>query len=164
LFEYESVPESDHLQAKRLQVGVSLVVLLLHCHEVVNTAVGFHYELGLLAIEISEVVANLMLSTELQSKKTPTAQQLPQNFLRRGIRLPQFTRPFDQPGELKPASVMCLILPLPTLRAFTLTFGHPSPTGRGAWSLDILKTDFGGGQCEAARGESQAAALPTIMG
>ncbi|OQC67676.1 MAG: hypothetical protein BWX48_00576 [Verrucomicrobia bacterium ADurb.Bin006] len=32
------------------------------------------------------------------------------------------------------------------------------------WSLDILKTDYGGGQCEAARGESQAAALPTIMG
>jgi hypothetical protein len=32
------------------------------------------------------------------------------------------------------------------------------------WSLDILKTGFGGRQREAARRESQAAALPTIIG
>ncbi len=38
------------------------------------------------------------------------------------------------------------------------------PSRDGLWSLDILKTGFGGRQREAASEKTQAAALPTIIG
>ena len=67
-----------------------------------------------MAVEITDVISELMLPSELRTSALTIPQQFPKNLLRRGLYFPQLARSFQQPGHLKPAPIMRpLFLPLP---------------------------------------------------
>ena len=57
-----------------------------------------------MAIEIEQIVAELVLTTEFQFAALPVTEQFPQQFLSRCLFLPQFTRSFLQAGEIVTAA------------------------------------------------------------
>ncbi len=64
-------------------------------------AIEFDREFLFVAVEIQNVVAKLVLAAELEFTTLPVTEQFPEQFFGRRLFLPQFTRSFLQPGEIK---------------------------------------------------------------
>ncbi len=96
VIEDDFVLETEDLQALRFQVGIPLLVVGLCLGGVVNLAVAFHDDAGFVAVEVADVIAELVLPTELRIAELPVPQQLPKHFLRRRLLLPQLPRPLHQ--------------------------------------------------------------------
>ena len=105
-FDGDTVFKSQRGHALGFQVGITRSVLLLPGSGVVWFAIQFHGELCFVAVEIEQVIAELVLPTDFQFAALPVTEQFPQQFLSRCLFLPQFPRTFLQAGEVEPAAVV----------------------------------------------------------
>ena len=96
-FDSDTVLKTERGHALGFQVGVALGVLLLAGSGRVRFAVKFYGKLQLMAVEIEDVIAELVLATEFQVAALPVTQQFPEQFFGGSLFLSQFTRPFFQP-------------------------------------------------------------------
>jgi hypothetical protein len=89
--EYEVVGKANDAQVLVAEERIAFDVMLLLLRIIVYGTIQFNYESKLGAVEIYDVAAELMLAPELQSQKFVATQYLPQHFLSRSLKVPQFT-------------------------------------------------------------------------
>ena len=106
IFKDDAVLETERGDALGFQVGITPSILLHASSGVVRFAIEFDCELDFVAVEIEEVIAELVLATEFQIAALPVAEQFPQQFLGGRLLLPQLTCPFLQPGEVVAAAIV----------------------------------------------------------
>ena len=92
IFNDDAVLETERGHALGFQVGVTRCILLLSSGGVVRFAIEFDRELQFVAVEIEEVIAELVLPTEFQFAALPVTEEFPQQFLSGCLLLPQFPR------------------------------------------------------------------------
>ena len=107
----------------------------------VHRPIALNYELGLVAVEVSNVVAKLVLPPEFESEQLTVAQKLPQHCFRRCLFFAQLARTFHQTGKLKSPAILSSLTPstfgrglgrgLSTEIAALQLLLFPSPPGRG---------------------------------
>ena len=113
--EHSGVLEPKNGQPLRPQVNITLPIKLTPLGSVVGVAVTFHDELRFVAVEVADVVAELMIASKLHVLELPVPQQLPKERLRFGVLLSKLPCPLFQTREIKSAAVV----------------NTPSPAGRG---------------------------------
>jgi len=69
-------------------VGIPILIVVPRFVGIVHGAVALNYELCLMAVEVGDVVAILMLTSEFESKQLPIPQQLPQQLFSRRLLSP----------------------------------------------------------------------------
>src|ERR1700690_1826255 len=76
------IPESQRLDAARLQKFFPFQVMFAPVGKTVLAAIQFHIQFRLLAKEIKMVYADRMLAAEFVAGETPVTQPAPDNFFR----------------------------------------------------------------------------------
>ena len=98
--------ESDNRKPLRLEIGITIRVVLLATGCGVWFSIALHDELGLGAEKVADVFAELVLSPELRVAKLPISQQRPKQFFRRCLLPPQLPRFGCESGKVEPAPVI----------------------------------------------------------
>jgi hypothetical protein len=86
IFEYQKIFELDHSDTVKLEKQFALVVVFASPPAFVNLAIEFYGQPFGGAIEIQNVAADTMLSTELSPIELRSAQRSPQSSFGRGQR------------------------------------------------------------------------------
>ena len=86
--------------------GVAFGVMLDLVWFFVGRTVAFDDELGVMAVEVAEVIAELMLATELGIAELAVTQEFPKQILGGCLLLPHLTREFEQAREIVASPVV----------------------------------------------------------
>jgi hypothetical protein len=77
--------QAEDREPLRFQVGIAFGVVLFALGGVVGLAVAFDDEFGVVAVEVAEVIAGLVLATELRVAELAVAQEFPEKILGRSL-------------------------------------------------------------------------------
>jgi len=94
-------------------------------------AIELDDEPGLVAVEIDDVVSDLMLAAKLGAGELAVADQFPERLLDRSLFPSQFAGTFHQPGERVAAPVVSFPSAIRTPVRLRTQPSPPSPSGRG---------------------------------
>ena len=75
-------------------------------------AIEFHRQFSLMAVEVENVIANLVLPPELEPHKPAIADQFPEQLFCRGLLHAQLTGTVNQSGKVISAPIVALFAPL----------------------------------------------------
>ena len=72
------IRKPQNSQVKRRKVGISILIVVPSVDSCMNPTIALDYKLGFVTIEVGNIVSELMLSAELESKQATVAQAFPQ--------------------------------------------------------------------------------------
>ena len=106
--QHHLIRQPQHPEPQARQLRISLAVPLLGFRRIVHLAIDLQHKLLLVAVEVHDVVPDLMLPPELQAQELPIPQQLPHQLLGRRLKASQLPRVFDQCGNREAPAIMAL--------------------------------------------------------
>lgn len=88
------IRQPQHGQTFTNHISIAVLVMMPLLIQAMYAAVAFNDQLGFTAVEVSHVIAELMLPSEFETQEAAISQQLPQEFLCGRLTLSQFTSKF----------------------------------------------------------------------
>ena len=88
--------EAEDRETLGFEEGVAFGVVLFAFGGVVRLAIAFDDELGVVTVEVAEVIAKLVLAAELGVAELAVAQEFPEQVFGGRLFLPHLTREFEQ--------------------------------------------------------------------
>lgn len=100
------ISEAQHMHALLDHVCIAILIVVPLLVGRMNIAITLNYKLSFTTVKISNIVTELMLSSELQTMKLAITQMAPEQNLSRRAFLSEFTRRISQASRLITTTVM----------------------------------------------------------
>jgi hypothetical protein len=100
------IGEAYDFQALRNHTSVALLIMMPPFVLAMDATIAFDYKICFAAIKVSDVIADLMLPPELESKESSIPQHSPKEFFCGSLVLPKFASEGFLSRGLKPTAIV----------------------------------------------------------